>query len=140
MARDDQFPAALAKVDPKTRTPVTSIVLLAVWASLLTVSGTFDQLTTLVIFVDITLDVFGSASIFVLRRKMAAAERPYKTPLYPLVPIAYIATLIWLVADTVVTSPVEALGGLVILLLGLPVYMYYRTRPAQGAVPSPANS
>src|SRR5690348_6000261 len=139
MARDRQFPEALAKVDPKTRTPVRSIALLAVWACLLTVSGTFDQLTTLVIFVDITLDVFGSASIFVLRRKMASAERPYRTPLYPVVPIAYLATLVWLVADTVVTSPVEALGGIVILLLGLPVYWYYRSRPAQGAVPSPAN-
>jgi len=140
MARDGQFPQALAKVDPKTRTPVTSIVLLAIWASLLTVSGTFDQLTTLVIFVDITLDVFGSASIFVLRRKMPGAERPYRTPLYPLVPIAYLATLIWLVGDTIKTSPLEALGGIVILLLGLPVYWYYRSRPAQGAVPSPANS
>jgi APA family basic amino acid/polyamine antiporter len=139
MARDGQFPQALAKVDPKTRTPVTSIVLLGIWASLLTVSGTFDQLTTLVVFVDITLDVLGSASIFVLRRKMPGAERPYRTPLYPLIPIAYLATLIWLIADTVVTSRLEALGGVVILLLGLPVYWYYRSRPAQGALPSPAN-
>ena len=142
MARDDQFPEALAKVDPKTRTPVTSIVLLAIWACLLTVSGTFDQLTTLVIFVDLTLDVFGSASIFILRRKMPAAERPYRTPLYPLVPLAYLATIIWLVVNTVRTSPLEALGGLIILLLGLPVYWYYRSRnrTAQGALPSPANS
>jgi APA family basic amino acid/polyamine antiporter len=139
MARDGQFPQALAKVDPKTRTPVTSIVLLGIWASLLTVSGTFDQLTTLVVFVDITLDVLGSASIFVLRRKIPGAERPYRTPLYPLIPIAYLATLIWLIADTVVTSRLEALGGVVILLLGLPVYWYYRSRPAQGALPSPAN-
>lgn len=140
MASDGQFPEALAKVDPKTQTPVTSIVLLAVWASLLTVSGTFDQLTTLVVFVDITMDVLGSASIFVLRRKMPQAERPYRTPLYPLVPLAYLATLVWLVADTVYTTPAEALGGIVILVLGLPVYWYYRTRrPAQGAFPSPAN-
>lgn len=140
MASDGQFPEALAKVDPKTRTPVTSIVLLAVWASLLTVSGTFDQLTTLVVFVDITMDVLGSASIFVLRRKLPLAERPYRTPLYPIVPLAYIATLVWLVADTVYTSPAEALGGVVILILGLPVYLYYRgRRPVQGAVPSPAN-
>lgn len=140
MASDGQFPESLAKVDPKTQTPVTSIVLLAIWACLLTVSGTFDQLTTLVIFVDITMDVLGSASIFVLRRKMPHAERPYRTPLYPLVPLAYLATLVWLVADTVYTSPVEALGGIVILLVGLPVYWYYRgKRPAQGAVPSPVN-
>lgn len=126
MARDAQLPKMLAEVHPTRRTPVTSIVLLGVWASLLTLTGTFDQLTTLVIFVDIVLDIFGSASIFVLRRTMPATERPYKTLGYPIVPIAYIGTLVWLVVNTVMTSPVEALGGLVILLIGLPVYWYYR--------------
>lgn len=130
MARDGQFPPQLAEVNAKTRTPVNSIVLLAVWACLLTLSATFDQLTTVVIFVDIVLDLFGAASIFVLRRTMPDAIRPYRTPLYPLVPIAYMATLFWLVADTVLTSPVEALGGLAILVLGLPVYLYYRRTSA----------
>jgi basic amino acid/polyamine antiporter, APA family len=130
MARDGQFPKALAQVHPTTRTPVNSIVFLAVWACLLTLSATFDQLTTVIIFVDIVLDIFGAASIFILRRTMADAERPYRTPLYPLVPIAYLATLVWLVADTVLTSPVEALGGLVILLIGLPIYWYYRRQTA----------
>jgi len=126
MASDGQFPAQLAQVNATTRTPVRSIVLLAVWACLLTLSATFDQLTTVIIFVDIVLDLFGAASIFVLRKTMPDAVRPYRTPLYPLVPIAYMATLFWLVADTVLTSPVEALGGLAILVLGLPVYLYYR--------------
>lgn len=126
MARDGQFPAQLAAVHQKTGTPVRSIVLLAIWACLLTLSATFDQLTTVIIFVDIVLDLFGAGSIFVLRRTMAGAERPYRTPWYPIVPIAYMATLLWLVVNTVMTSPVEALGGLVILLLGLPIYWYYR--------------
>jgi APA family basic amino acid/polyamine antiporter len=130
MARDGQFPKALAQVHPTTRTPVNSIVLLAIWACLLTLSATFDQLTTVIIFVDIVLDIFGAASIFILRRTMADAVRPYRTPLYPLVPIAYLITLVWLVADTAVTSPVEALGGLVILLIGLPIYWYYRRQTA----------
>ena len=102
------------------------------WACLLTLSATFDQLTTVIIFVDIVLDLFGAASIFVLRRTMREALRPYRTPLYPLVPILYLASLAWLVGDTVLTSPVEALGGLVILVLGLPVYWYYRrTTPSR---------
>ena len=140
MARDGQLPAALARVNPRSRTPVTSIVLLAVWACLLTLSATFDQLTTIVIFVDIIVDGLAAASIFILRRKMAGAERPFKTPLYPLVPLAYLGTVAWLVADTVVTSPAEALGGVALLVLGLPVYWYYRYRAAQGAAASPANT
>lgn len=128
MARDAQFPSQLAVVNPNTRTPVRSIVLLAIWACALTLTGTFDQLTTLVIFVDIVLDFFGAASIFVLRRTMADAIRPYRTPWYPLVPVAYIATIGWLIVNTVVTSPVEALGGVAILILGLPIYLYYRTK------------
>jgi APA family basic amino acid/polyamine antiporter len=134
MARDGQFPKALAEVHPKTRTPVLSIALLWGWACLLTLSATFDQLTTVVIFVDILLDVFGAASIFVLRRTMPDAVRPYKTPLYPAVPIAYLATLVWLIADAFLTSPAEALGGLVILVLGLPIYLYYRTTTARNNV------
>jgi APA family basic amino acid/polyamine antiporter len=126
MASDAQFPPQLAVVSPRTRTPVRSIVLLAIWACALTLTGTFDQLTTLVIFVDIVLDFFGAASIFVLRRTMVDAVRPYRTPWYPIVPIAYIATIGWLIVNTVITSPVEALGGVALLLLGLPIYLYYR--------------
>ena len=139
MASDGQFPPGLAQVNPTTHTPVRSIVLLAIWASLLTVSGTFDQLTTLVIFVDITLDMLGAISIFILRRTMADTIRPFKTPLYPIVPIAYLVTLVWLVADTVITSPAEALGGLIILVLGLPVYWYYRNKPIERTAESRAN-
>ena len=125
MASDGLLPERLADVHPKTRTPVKSIVLLAVWACLVSLSATFDQITTVIIFVDIVLDLFGAGAIFVLRRTRPDAVRPYKTPLYPLVPAAYLATLLWLVVNTVLTSPVEAIGGLVLLALGLPLYWYY---------------
>jgi APA family basic amino acid/polyamine antiporter len=131
MARDGQFPKKLAGVHPRARTPVNAIVLLGVWASIVTLSGTFDQITTLVIFVDIAIDFFGASTIFVLRRSMPQAARPYRTPLYPLVPVAYVATLGWLVVNTILTNPLEALGGAGILVLGLPVYWYYRRSTAK---------
>lgn len=131
MARDGQFPRALAHLDPRTRTPVRAIVLLGIWASALTLTGTFDQLTTLVIFVDIAIDFFAAGSIFILRRTMPQAVRPYRTPFYPLVPALYIATLGWLIVTTIVTSPLEALGGLVILVIGLPVYWHYHRSKAR---------
>jgi APA family basic amino acid/polyamine antiporter len=127
MARDGQFPKALAQLNPNTRTPVRAIVLLGIWASVLTLTGTFDQLTTLIIFVDITIDFFAAGSIFILRRSMPDAHRPYRTPFYPAIPLLYIATLAWLIVTTVIASPAEALGGLVILAIGLPVYWRYRS-------------
>lgn len=130
MARDRQLPRALADVNPVTRTPVHSIVLLAAWASVVTLTGTFDQLTTLIIFVDISLDFFGAASIFILRKKLPQAERPYRTPWYPVVPIAYMATILWLVGNTVATNPLEVLGGVVLVALGLPVYLWQARRAA----------
>jgi basic amino acid/polyamine antiporter, APA family len=136
MARDNQFPHAIARVNPRTRTPIVSIALLAVWACLVTLTGTFDQLTTLVIFVDILLDFFGSASIFILRRKMADVVRPYRTPFYPWVPIAYVLSLGWLIINTVQTSPVQAIEGLALLVLGLPVYWYYRRKERSGTEPA----
>lgn len=135
MARDGQLPRSLAEVNAKTRAPIRSIVLLAVWACLVTLTGTFDQLTTMIIFVDIALDFFGALSLFVLRRKMPNAERPYRTPWYPIVPLAYMLTLGWLVANTIATSPVEAIGGITLVALGLPVYFYFRR---QRAAASPA--
>lgn len=134
MARDGQFPRLLAQVHPTSRTPVAGIVMLGVWACALTLAGTFDQLTTLVIFVDIVLDVFGAATIFVLRRTMAESVRPYRTPWYPFVPLIYVATLVWLVVNTVIASPLEAVGGLGILLTGLPVYWYFNRRKVQPSV------
>jgi APA family basic amino acid/polyamine antiporter len=132
MARDGQLPRALAQVNPSTRTPVRSIVLLAVWACLLTLTGTFDQLTTMIIFVDIALDFFGAASLFVLRGKLPHLERPYLTPWYPVVPIAYMLTLGWLFANTVASNPAEVLVGTTFVALGLPVYFYYRRANAAG--------
>jgi len=128
MARDGQFPKALARVHPRAHTPVAAIAFLAFWASALTLTGTFDQLTTLIIFVDITIDFFAAGSIFILRRSMPDLPRPYRTPLFPLIPVLYIATLGWLIITTVKTSPLEALGGLAILAVGLPVYWAYRPR------------
>ncbi|HXW51427.1 MAG TPA: hypothetical protein VEJ41_05500, partial [Candidatus Acidoferrales bacterium] len=112
-------------------TPIVAIVCLAIWASALTLTGTFDQLTTLIIFVDITIDLVAAASIFVLRRSMPQMRRPYRTPWYPVIPILYVVTLAWLIITTLRTSPLEALGGLAILAIGLPVYWYYRRSPTR---------
>jgi APA family basic amino acid/polyamine antiporter len=66
------------------------------------------------------------ASVFVLRRKMPDAPRPYRTLGYPVVPLLFVLTAVWLIVNTLLTSPLEAIAGLGLIALGWPVYLYYR--------------
>jgi basic amino acid/polyamine antiporter, APA family len=67
-----------------------------------------------------------TSSVFILRRKMPDAPRPYRTLGYPIVPIAFVLVAAWLVINTLVNRPVESVAGLVLIALGLPIYFYYR--------------
>jgi basic amino acid/polyamine antiporter, APA family len=125
MARDGLFFARLATVSDGTRAPVISIVVQAVWASLLALSGTFDQLTDCVIFASWIFYGLVASSVFVLRRKMADAARPYRTPGYPVVPIFFLLAAAWLVLNTMQTRPLESAVGLALIALGLPFYAYF---------------
>jgi len=69
-----------------------------------------------------------SSAVFVLRRKMPDASRPYKTLGYPVTPIIFILVRIWLLINTLQTSPLEAAVGLFLIALGLPVYFYFRSK------------
>ena len=65
-----------------------------------------------------------TASVFVLRAKMPDAPRPYRTPGYPVLPLAFGITGVWLIFNTLQTRPVESFKGLVLIMLGLPLYFY----------------
>jgi APA family basic amino acid/polyamine antiporter len=125
MARDGVFFSRLATVSDGTRAPVISIVVQAVWASLLALSGSFDQLTDCVIFASWIFYALVASSVFVLRRKMADAARPYRTPGYPIVPIFFLLAAGWLVLNTMQTRPLESAVGLGLIALGLPFYAYF---------------
>ena len=133
MARDGKFFASLAHVSAKTRVPVTSIMVQAVWSSVLALSGTFDQLTDCLLFASWIFYGLVTSSVFVLRRKMPDAPRPYKTLGYPVIPLIFVLVALWLIINTLVNRPVESVAGLVLIVLGLPLYFYYRRgRPPQG--------
>jgi basic amino acid/polyamine antiporter, APA family len=125
MARDGLFFARLATVSDGTRAPVISIAAQAVWASILALSGTFDQLTDCVIFASWIFYGLVASSVFVLRRKMADAARPYRTPGYPVVPILFLIAAAWLLINTMQTRPLESAVGLGLIALGLPFYAYF---------------
>jgi APA family basic amino acid/polyamine antiporter len=129
MARDGLFFKRMGEVSKSSRVPVWAIIFQGAWASVLALSGTFDQITTYTIFALWLFFGVTASSVFVLRRKMPDAERPYRTLGYPVVPFLFILVAAWLIINTILTSPVESAAGLALIALGLPVYFYFkRTR------------
>ena len=126
MARSGVFFSKVGVLSQGTRVPVYALLLQAVWASALAISGTFDQLSDYVIFASWIFYGLVTSSVFVLRRKMPDAPRPYKTLGYPLMPLVFVLVAAWLVTNTLVNRPVESIAGLVLIALGLPIYFYYR--------------
>jgi APA family basic amino acid/polyamine antiporter len=131
MARDGVFFSRVAALSERTRVPVYALLLQAAWASVLAISGTFDQLSDYVIFASWIFYGLVTSAVFVLRRKMPDAPRPYKTLGYPIVPLVFVLVAAWLVMNTLVNRPVESVAGLVLIALGLPIYFYYRSRLAR---------
>jgi len=126
MARDGVFFERMAQVHPKWRTPAFSLIGQAVWACLLTVSGRYDQLYTYVIYgmvLSYTLTVIG---MFVLRWKRPEIPRPYRCTGYPWLPAIYVLLGTWWTINTIVERPKEALAGTIIVLLGVPGYLYWK--------------
>jgi APA family basic amino acid/polyamine antiporter len=125
MSRDRLFFQNLAKLSPRTHVPIGALVLQGVWACVLALSGSFDTLTDYVIFGSWIFYGLVTASVFLFRRRMPDAERPYRAWGYPVVPVLFLLVTAWLLINTLLTTPVQALIGLGLILLGLPVYYYW---------------
>jgi APA family basic amino acid/polyamine antiporter len=130
MAEDGVFFRSLAEVHPRFRTPVRSLWAQTAWALLLTLSGTYEQLYTYVVFVSVMFHAATAAAVFVLRRTRPDHPRPYRTWGYPAVPALFILACLLLVGNTLAEKPVESLLGLGLLALGLPAYLWFRKRTA----------
>src|SRR3984893_1469586 len=126
MARDGLFFSRFSEVNAGSHVPVWSIIMQAVWSSVLAVSGSYDQLTDYVIFASWIFYGMTTSAVFVLRRKMPEALRPYKTLGYPLIPVVFVLVSLWLTINTLVARPVESATGLILIALGLPIFIYYR--------------
>jgi APA family basic amino acid/polyamine antiporter len=125
MARDGLFFKSLARVSRKTHVPVIALVVQAVWAAVLALSGTFDQLTDLAIFAFWLFYGMVTAAVFVFRVREPDAPRPYRTWGYPVVPALFVLVTIYLIIFTFKNAPLQSLFGLLIIALGLPVYWYF---------------
>lgn len=132
MARDGVFFARFARVHPRFGTPAVSIVALCAWASVLALSGTFEQLLAYVIFVGWIFYALGAAAVIVLRKKRPLADRPYRVPGYPVTPLLFVAAAVALVINTIAAQPRVAAIGLLVVFAGAPAYAYWRRRQGEG--------
>lgn len=126
MSRDSLLARRLGEVSASSHVPVWSVLAITAWSAVLALSGTFDQLTDLTIFGEWIFYGLTGAAVFVLRRKMPDAPRPYRVSLYPLTPLIFVACALGLLVNSLQTSPVESVAGLLLIAAGLPVYFYYR--------------
>lgn len=130
MAEDGLFFQRLAGIHPRYRTPGASLLAQGAWASLLALSGTYEQLFTYVIFVEVLFFAATGAALYVLRRTHRQVPRPYRTWGYPYVPALFILSSLVIVANTLMERPFESFLGLGLLALGLPAYVFWRRRSA----------
>ncbi|MBI4703544.1 MAG: amino acid permease, partial [Deltaproteobacteria bacterium] len=122
MARDGLFFRRVGTIHRRFRTPHVALLVQGIWASLLVFTGTFDQLTDMLIFVSWAFYAAGAAGVFVLRRKMPDAPRPYRVPGYPWLPAIFVLFATAYVAVSLVQSPRNSLFGLLLVALGLVPY------------------
>ena len=126
MARDGLFFRLLGNLSQTSRVPANAIWFQGIWACVLALSGTFDQITTAAIFGVWVFTALVGSSLFILRNKLPAAPRRYRTPGYPVVPALFVLVALWLVVNTLTAYPVESVAGLALIALGLPFYFYFR--------------
>ncbi len=119
MARDGLFFKPFGQVHSSSRVPVLCLLVQGAWASLLGLSGTFDQLTDCLLFASWIFYALVTSSVFVLRVRAPHIDRPYRTWGYPIVPMLFILVALWLIANTLYSNP-RIVAGLVMMSIGFP--------------------
>jgi len=129
MAVDGLFFRRAGTLDPRHHTPVFALTIQCAWAVLLTLSGSYSDLLDYVIFAVLLFYILTIAALFVLRRRRPDMERPYRAFGYPVLPALYIAVAGCIEILLLLYKPNYTWPGLIIVLLGVPVYFIWR-RPS----------
>lgn len=128
MAKDGLFFKSVSKINPKTHVPTTALVVGAIWASILTLTGSYGQLLDYIITVALVFYSLTILGLLVLRKKRPDMERPYKAWGYPWLQIVYIIGAMSIFVDLLIFKPSYAWPGFIIVLAGVPVYYIWRWR------------
>lgn len=136
MARDKLFFAALAELHPRWRTPLRALLLQAVVACVLIMTGTYGQLLDWVVFGDWIFFGATALTLVVFRRREAhehVIDRGYRAPLYPMSVILFVAAAVYVVFGSIASNPGNALRGVLVLAAGVPVFLYWRRKSSFAA-------
>ncbi|MFB3813708.1 MAG: APC family permease [Terriglobales bacterium] len=133
MAKDGLFFRSVARLHPKHKTPAVSLWVQAIWTCLLCLSGTYSQLLDYIIFAVLVFYILTIIGLFVLRRKRPDAPRPYRAIGYPVLPAIYIGMAVFIDVVLLRFKPQYTWPGLIIVLLGIPVYFVWHGRKPEPA-------
>jgi APA family basic amino acid/polyamine antiporter len=133
MSQDGLFFKSVGKLHPRYKTPAAGLLVQAAWATLLCISGSYSQLLDYIIFAVLVFYILTIVGLFVLRFKRPDAPRPYKALGYPVLPALYIALAGWICVVLLRYKPQYTWPGLVLVLLGIPVYLFWSRRSAPQA-------
>lgn len=134
MSKDKLFFRSVGKLHPRYRTPVAGLLIQAAWTCVLCVSGSYGQLLDYIIFAVLLFYILTIAGLFVLRFKEPDAARPYRAFGYPVLPAIYIVMATWICVVLLRYKPQYTWPGLVLVLLGIPVYLFWSRRSASQLV------
>ena len=126
MSRDGLFFKSAGKLHERYKTPVVALVIQGVWTCVLCISGSYNQLLDYIICTELIFYILTIGSLFVLRKKRPDAHRPYKALGYPVLPAIYIAMAAWICVVLLRYKPQYTWPGIVIVLLGVPVYALWK--------------
>ena len=130
MAKDGLFFKSTGAVHPKYHTPKNALIVQGIWTCILCLSGTYGQLLDYIIFAVLVFYILTIAGLFVLRRTRPDAERPYRAIGYPVLPAIYIVMALFIDVVLLLYKPQYTWPGLIIVLLGIPVYLIWSRRTA----------
>jgi len=128
MARDGLLFRSLGTVHPRWLTPANSLLVQAGISIALTVTGEYNRLYTYVVFAQFLFYALLCGAVIRLRTRRADMARPYRAWGYPVTPVLFIGFAIWLVLNTIREDPLDSVVGAGLILVGLPVYFYFKNR------------
>ena len=140
MSRDGLFFKAAGRLHPRWHTPVAALIVQALWSCVLCISGSYSQLLAYIICTELIFYILTIACLYVLRVKRPNADRPYRAIGYPVLPAVYILMAAWICVVLLRYKPQYTWPGLVIVLLGIPVFaVWSRTAAARSTSSGPTS-
>ena len=141
MARDGLFFPSLARLHPRYRTPSAAILFQGAWAIILTLTGRYGDLLDYVVFGDWIFFAAVTSTVFVFRARERNGREPqairFRLPGFPLVPVAFILAALYVVGGSIVSNPGNAVKGSALILLGIPVFLFWKGKPGSPRPPLP---